>query len=161
MGNMGSISIQHEWISIPNCTIALCHGRKNWNVTDLYLRYLIIHRQILWWRIRNYIITVWYILNTVWVPLLSLLVVVIVISICPQDSWRWHIVLLCLPKTRLIKVLLQWKSTSVHNSWTYSTNHPELDLGTFMRHFVSARLVCHTYCEKISLNSYSKIHGSR
>ena len=53
-----------------------------------------------------------------------------------------------LPK---FKVLLQWKSTSVHTSWTYSTNHPELALGTFMRHFVSARLVCHAYCEKISL----------
>ena len=30
-----------------------------------------------------------------------------------------------------------------------------------MRHFVIACLVCHTYWENISLNSYSKIHGSR
>ena len=59
------------------------------------------------------------------------------------------------------KVLLQWNSTSVYNSCTYSTYHLELALGTFMRHFVSACLVYYTSWEKIYLNSYSKIHGSR
>ena len=43
-----------------------------------------------------------------------------------------------------LKVLLQWKSTSVYTSWTYSTYHLELAMGTFMRHFVSSCLVCHT-----------------
>ena len=65
-----------------------------------------------------------------------------------------------LPEARL-KVLLQWNSTSVYTSWTYSTYHLELALGTFIRHFISACLVCHTSSEKISLNLYSKIHGSR
>ena len=60
-----------------------------------------------------------------------------------------------------VKGLLQWKSTSVYTSWTYSTYHLELALDTFMRHFESACLVCHTSWAKIYLNSYSKIHGSR
>ena len=60
-----------------------------------------------------------------------------------------------------IKVLLQWNSTSIYTSWTYSTYHLELALGTFIRQFISACLVCHIYQEKISLNSYSEIHGSR
>ena len=50
----------------------------------------------------------------------------------------------------VVKVLLQWKSTSVHTSWTYSTYHLELALGTFMPHFVSACLVRHTSLENIS-----------
>ena len=60
-----------------------------------------------------------------------------------------------------LKVLLQWNSTSVFTSCTYSTYHLELALGTFICHFISACLVCHTSSEKISLDSYSKIHGSR
>ena len=54
----------------------------------------------------------------------------------------------------LLKVLLQWNSTSVYTSWTYSTYHLELALSTFTRHFISAYLVCHTSKEKISLNSF-------
>ena len=42
------------------------------------------------------------------------------------------------------KVLLQWNSTSVYTSCTYSTYLLELALGTFMCHFISACLVCHT-----------------
>ena len=42
------------------------------------------------------------------------------------------------------KVLLQWNSTSVYTSCTYSTYHLELALGTFICHFISACLVCHT-----------------
>ena len=37
-----------------------------------------------------------------------------------------------------VKVLLQWKSALVYTSWTYSTYHLELALGTFMHHFISA-----------------------
>ena len=47
-----------------------------------------------------------------------------------------------------IKVLLQWKSTSVYTSWTYSMYHLELALDTCMRHFVSAWLLYHTFWEK-------------
>ena len=47
-----------------------------------------------------------------------------------------------------LKVLLQWNSTSVYTSWTYSTYHLELALGTFIRQFISACLVCHTSQEK-------------
>ena len=43
-----------------------------------------------------------------------------------------------------LKVLLQWNSTSVYTSCTYSTYHLELALGTFICHFISACLVCHT-----------------
>ena len=43
-----------------------------------------------------------------------------------------------------VKVLLQWNSTSVYTSCTYSTYHLELALGTFICHFISACLVCHT-----------------
>ena len=43
-----------------------------------------------------------------------------------------------------IKVLLQWNSTSVFTSCTYSTYHLELALGTFICHFISPCLVCHT-----------------
>ena len=50
---------------------------------------------------------------------------------------------LCLSRVDF-KVLLQWNSTSVYTSWTYSTYHLELALGTFIRHFISACLVCHT-----------------
>ena len=64
-------------------------------------------------------------------------------------------------KFLFLKVLLQWNSTSVYTSWTYSTYHLELALDTFIRQFISACLVCHTSQEKISLNSYSEIHGSR
>ena len=49
----------------------------------------------------------------------------------------------------MLNVLLQWNSTSVYTSWTYSTYHLELALGTFIRHFISACLVCHTSYEKI------------
>ena len=48
-----------------------------------------------------------------------------------------------------LKVLLQWKSTWVYTSWTYSTYHLEFALGTLMRHFVSACLVCHISWENI------------
>ena len=51
---------------------------------------------------------------------------------------------------QILKVLLQWNSTSVYTSWTYSTYHLELALGTFIRQFISACLVCHTSQEKIS-----------
>ena len=44
----------------------------------------------------------------------------------------------------LLKVLLQWNSTSVYTSCAYSTYHLELALGTFICHFISACLVCHT-----------------
>ena len=47
-----------------------------------------------------------------------------------------------------VKVMLHWKSTSVYTSWTYSSYHLELALGTFMLHFVSACLVWHTSWEK-------------
>ena len=63
--------------------------------------------------------------------------------------------------TITFKVLLQWKSTSVYNSWTYSSHHLQLALGTLMHYLISACLVCHTYWEKISINLYSKIHGSK
>ena len=43
-----------------------------------------------------------------------------------------------------LKVLLQWNSTSVYTSCTYSTYHLELALGTFICHFISACLVFHT-----------------
>ena len=43
-----------------------------------------------------------------------------------------------------LKVLLHWKSTSVYTSWAYSTYHLELALSTFIHHFISACLVCHT-----------------
>ena len=43
-----------------------------------------------------------------------------------------------------LKVLLQWNSTSVYTSCTYSTYHLELALGIFICHFISACLVCHT-----------------
>ena len=43
-----------------------------------------------------------------------------------------------------LKVLLQWNSTSVYTSCTYSTYHLELALGTFICHFITACLVCHT-----------------
>ena len=49
-----------------------------------------------------------------------------------------------------VQVLPQWKSASIYTSWTYSTYHLELALGTFMRHFVSACLVCYRYWENIS-----------
>ena len=49
-------------------------------------------------------------------------------------SVKWH----------SLKVLLQWNSTSVKTSCTYSTYHLELALGTFICHFISACLVCHT-----------------
>ena len=47
-------------------------------------------------------------------------------------------------KRVVFKVLLQWNSTSVYTSCTYSTYHLELALGTFICHFISACLVCHT-----------------
>ena len=58
----------------------------------------------------------------------------------------WHNI----PVRGMFKVLLQWKSTSVYTSWTYSTYYLELVLGTFMRHFASACLVCHASWESIS-----------
>ena len=48
------------------------------------------------------------------------------------------------PNKDSFKVLLQWNSTSVYTSCTYSTYHLELALGTFICHFISACLVCHT-----------------
>ena len=45
-----------------------------------------------------------------------------------------------IPIDMRFKVLLQWNSTSVYTSWTYSTYHLELALSTFMRHFISAYL---------------------
>ena len=50
-------------------------------------------------------------------------------------DWAWNV---------KFKVLLQWNSTSVYTSCTYSTYHLELALGTFICHFISACLVCHT-----------------
>ena len=47
-------------------------------------------------------------------------------------------------KKSRFKVLLQWNSTSVYTSCTYSTYLLGLALGTFMCHFTSACLVCHT-----------------
>ena len=43
-----------------------------------------------------------------------------------------------------VRVLLQWNSTSVYTSCTYSTYHLELALATFICHFISACLICHT-----------------
>ena len=54
-------------------------------------------------------------------------------QVCVRDIWM-H-----------LKVLLQWNSTSVYTSCTYSTYHLELALGTFLCHFIGACLVCHTY----------------
>ena len=49
-----------------------------------------------------------------------------------------------------LKVKLQWKSTSFYTSCAYSIYHHELALGTFIRHFVSTCLVCHTSWENSS-----------
>ena len=48
----------------------------------------------------------------------------------------------------VLKVQLQWKSTSVNISLTYSTYHLELAFDTFMRHFTSACLACRSSWEK-------------
>ena len=55
----------------------------------------------------------------------------------------------------LHEVLLQWKSTSVYTSSTYSIYHLELALGTVMPHFVSACLVCHTSWEKNRIQKFT------
>ena len=67
------------------------------------------------------------------------------IYVYEQDpySFVW-ITDLCISGTVSIKVLLQWNSTSVYTSCTYSTYLLGLALGTFMCHFISACLVCHT-----------------
>ena len=62
-------------------------------------------------------------------------------------SWNkayCEVFILLLETCLIVKVLLQWNSTSVYTSCTYSTYLLGLALGTFMCHFISACLVCHT-----------------
>ena len=61
----------------------------------------------------------------------------ICVCVCVMVYW-------CIGSLIILKVLLQWNSTSVYTSCTYSTYHLELALGTFICHFISACLVCHT-----------------
>ena len=83
-----------------------------------------------------------------------------IVIISPFNSdWKWPLPILVSGKntrvnlfhwflkylrSEILKVLLQWNSTSVYTSCTYSTYHLELALGTFICHFISACLVCHT-----------------